>query len=298
VKALLKDIWSLVRGNAEAARVVPPRGISAWLITLTATAMTFLAVIALAFSFTASRVADAWAAELASSLTIRVAAPLEQMKMQTDATLNVLNTTPGITSARIIENEEQAALLEPWLGTGIDMERFSLPTLIAVEESEDGPDRKGLALRLQAEAPGAKLDDHGRWRAPMIAAAERVRNIGGFVLFLVLVALIAVVLLAVQAAVVSNAANISTLRLIGARDTFIVRAFVRRITLRALLGALIGAVVGLGVLMVQGQEEAFSAALGFAGREWIAAVLLVPIVGVITFAATRISAFMALRKLN
>jgi len=87
VKALLKDIWSLVRGNVEATRVVPPRGVSAWLITFTAAAMSFLAVIALSFSFTANRVADTWAAELASSLTVRVAAPIAQMKLQTEATL-------------------------------------------------------------------------------------------------------------------------------------------------------------------------------------------------------------------
>ncbi len=298
MSALLKDIWSLVRGNAEAARVVPPRGISAWLITFTAAAMTFLGVLALAFSFTANRVADTWAAELASSLTIRVAAPIAQMKVQTEATLSVLNSTPGITSARVVSNSEQAELLEPWLGTGIDMERFSLPTLIAVEETTEGPDRDGLALRLKAEAPGAEIDDHGRWRAPMIRAAERVRNIGGLVLFLVFAAVIAVVLLAVQAAVVSNAANISTLRLIGARDTFIVRAFVRRITLRALLGALIGAAIGALLLMFQGSDPDFSASLGFEDSEWIAAAALVPVVGIITFTATRISAFMALRKLS
>lgn len=295
---LLKDIWSLVRGNAEAARVVPPHGISAWLIVFTASAMTFLAVIALAFSFTASRVADAWTQELASSLTIRVSAPIEQMKVQTDATLEVLRTTPGILSARVVDNAEQAKLLEPWLGTGIDMERFSLPTLIAVEESFEGPDREGLGLRLKAEAPGAEIDDHGRWRAPMIRAAERVRNIGGFVLFLVFAALVAVVLLAVQAAVVSNNANIATLRLIGAQDTFIVRAFVRRITLRALLGGLIGAVIALVLVSLNADDETFAATLGFEGREWIAAILLVPLVGVITFTATRISAFMTLNRLS
>ena len=295
---LLKDIWSLVRGNAEAGRVVPPRGTSAWLIVFSAAAMSFLAVIALAFSFTATRVAGNWADELASSLTIRISAPIEQVKQQTDATLTVLNSTPGITSARVIENAEQAALLEPWLGTAIDMDRFSLPTLIAVEETRTGPDREGLALRLKAEAPGAKIDDHGRWRAPMIEAAQKVRNVGGFVLILVLAALVAMVLLAVQTAVVSNSGNISTLRLIGARDTFIVRAFVRRITLRALLGALIGAGLALAILFLGQVSDGDTPGLGFEGREWLIALALVPVIGVITFTATRISAFIALRKLN
>jgi len=104
--------------------------------------------------------------------------------------------------------------------------------------------------------------------------------------------------LAVQTAVVSNSANISTLRLIGARDTFIVRAFVRRITLRALLGALLGTGLAVITLLFQEPSDTISPGLGFIGQEWIWALVMVPIVGVITFTATRISAFRTLGKLT
>ena len=46
--------------------------------------------------------------------------------------------------------------------------------------------------------------------------------------------------LAANAALATNAQVIRVLRLIGARDTYIARAFVRRFTLRALSGAAIG----------------------------------------------------------
>ncbi len=294
----LKDVGALIRGNAEAGRVVPPQGVSVWLVAFTAAAMTFLAAVALAFSFSANRIANAWADELASSLTIRVSAPIEQMSIQTEATLEVLRTTPGISSAKVITNEEQAALLEPWLGTSVDIERFSLPTLIAVEETATGPDRSGLRLRLEAEAPGAEIDDHGRWREPMINSAKKIRNIGTFVVLLVLAALIATILLAVQAAIVSNSGNISTLRLIGARDSFVVRAFVRQITLRALAGAVAGAIVAVIVIAIQSGDADSTVTFGYQGREWIAPVLLVPVVGIIAFFATRTSSFSALRKLD
>ena len=294
----LKDVAALVKGNVEAGRVVPPKGMSVWLIVFTAAAMTFLAAIALAFAFTAHRIADTWSDELASSLTIRVSAPIEQMTAQTDATLEVLSTTPGIASARIVSNEEQSELLEPWIGTSIDFERFSLPILIAVQETSEGPDRDGLKLRLEAEAPGAQIDDHGRWREPMIREAKRVRNIGTLAIALVLGALISAILLAVQAAIVSNSANISTLRLIGAKDTFVVRAFVRQITLRSLAGSVLGAVVAALIVVTQSATGDVSIRFGFEGREWLTLLALVPIVGIIAFMATRLASFSALRKLD
>ena len=50
----------------------------------------------------------------------------------------------------------------------------------------------------------------------------------------------AMITLAANAALATNAQVIRVLRLIGARDTYIARAFVRRFTLRALSGAAVG----------------------------------------------------------
>ncbi len=45
-------------------------------------------------------------------------------------------------------------------------------------EADPGYDADGLRLRLAAEAPGAVLDDHSRWRRPLVAAAGRLRLLG------------------------------------------------------------------------------------------------------------------------
>ncbi len=295
---LARDIWSLIRGTPEATDVVPSRGISAWLIVTTSAAITFLAVLAIAFSLAMNRLSDRWGEELASSLTIRISAPLAQRKAQTEATLNILKSTPGVVSARIVTNDEQSTLLEPWLGTGIDLERFSLPILIAVEETAEGPDRQGLTLRLEAEAPGAVIDDHGAWRIPMIKSAENARDLGVAIVALVFVTLVALVVLAVQAAIVSNAQNISTMRLIGARDTFIVRAFVRRITLRSGAGAAIGALIASCVILLIAADQDSPFSLSFSGREWLYPILIIPFVASVAFFATRFSGFLALKDMR
>jgi cell division transport system permease protein len=56
----------------------------------------------------------------------------------------------------------------------------------------------------------------------------------------------AMITLAANAALAANAQVIGVLRLVGARDTYIARAFVRRFTLRALTGAAAGAAGGDG----------------------------------------------------
>ena len=51
----------------------------------------------------------------------------------------------------------------------------------------------------------------------------------------------AMITLAARAALAANAEVIRVLRLVGAKDSYIARAFVRRFTLRTLAGAAVGA---------------------------------------------------------
>jgi hypothetical protein len=155
-------------------RIVPSGGVSSWLILATAAIMAFLAAIAFAFAFSAARIADHWTADLARSATVRISVPADQIDAQTQRALEVLNTTPGIESASVVETSDQEALLAPWLGGVIALDEIDLPRLIAVVESPEGPDREGLRLRLAGEVPGARYDDHGQWRRPIVRTAGNV----------------------------------------------------------------------------------------------------------------------------
>ena len=60
--------------------------------------------------------------------------------------------------------EESAALLEPWLGTGLDLSDLPVPRLIVVRLSDPtGVDLAELGRRIKAQVPGATLDDHRAW---------------------------------------------------------------------------------------------------------------------------------------
>ena len=287
--------------DKQAGRIVPPSGASAWLTSFTAAAMSFLAVFALALSLASGRLADRWAGALDRSATIRISAADDQMAVQTAVVLDILSTTPGIAAVRALDKEEERKLLEPWFGPDLPLDALPLPQLIEITETAEGFDSDGLRLRLQAEAPGAVLDDHTRWRRPMAQAAVRLRLLGYLSIALIGATMAAMITLAAGAALAANAQVITVLRLVGARDSYIARAFVRRFTLRALTGAAVGAAAGtIGVAILPAADAAggFMTGLGFQGAGWLWPLTLPLIAAVIAFLATRFAAFRKLRELT
>lgn len=297
---LLNALSTVFIGDAQADRVVPPTGFTARLTLFVAGTMAFLAVFALALSLASGRLAKRWGDELAQSSTLRISAPAGQMAAQTEAALALLQGTPGVASARALSNEEQRALLAPWFGPDLPVDTLPIPQLIEILETDDGYDAAGLRLRLQAEVPGAVLDDHTRWRKPLERAAGRLRMLGWVAILLIGATTAAMITLAANAALAANAQVIAVLRLIGARDSYIARAFVRRFTLRALIGAATGTVLGVGAVLLlpaAQPEGGFLTGLGFAGGGWLLPLLVPPLAAIVAYAATGAAARRTLAEL-
>lgn len=298
---ILQNLRALVAGDRQSDRVVPPSGFTAQLTVFVAAAMAFLAVFALAMSLAAGRLADRWGDELARSATIRIVAPLDQRQAQTEAALRILETTAGVATARALSDEEQQALLAPWFGPDLALDALPVPRLIEVIEEGEGIDPVGLRLRLSAEVPGAVLDDHGRWRAPLVQAADRLRLLGWVSILLIGAAVGAMVTLAANAALAANAQVIAVLRLVGAQDDYIAQAFIRRFTLRTLLGAAGGTVLGLvAVFLLPSASDVggFLTGLGFQGAHWLLPLVIPVLAAAVAFAATGAAARRTLRGLT
>ena len=294
----MKAARSPLSAFADAGRVVPGSGHTAVLTTATAAAMAFLAVFALALSLSAGQLAVRWSQTLAQSATLRLSAPPAEIAAQTATVLEILRTTPGVASTRVLELDEQRALLEPWFGPDLPVEALALPRLIEIIEAPEGFDAVGLRLRLATEAPAAVLDDHTRWRRPLVQAAASLRALALVSVALILGAMAALITLAAGASLAANAQTIRVLRLVGARDAFIARAFVRRFTLRALIGASIGTGAGLlaFLLLPVAGEAGFLTGLGFRGMGWLTPLAIPPLATLIAWVATRAAAFRVLRR--
>lgn len=288
-------------GDPQADRIVPGSGFTARLTFMAAVVMGFLACFALAFATSAGRLADRWSTDLARSSTLRISAPDTQVDAQLQVALEVLQTTPGVASARIVTREEQQQLLAPWFGDDLPLDNLPIPQMIELVEDDSGIDAEALQFRLAGEVPGASLDDHQAWRAPLVRASNGLRNLGLLAVLLIGIAMIAMVTLAAQSALAANQRVIETLRLIGARDDYIAMAFIRRFSWRSLSGAAIGALLALLLIYFLPAQDGMGdiiSGIGFALGDWPKLIIIPVFAGVVGFVATRFAAYRALKGMS
>ena len=291
----MSRLLALLSGDPGAARVVPPSGATARLVWLATAAMAFLAVFAIALGAATVELGRSWRTELAGTATLRITSAGEARAADTRTAMAVLSTTPGVTEARVLTALEQEALLAPWFGRDLLLDSLPLPQLIEIATGDDF-DARALNLRLAGEVPAARLDDHDRWRAPLAEAQARLTTVTAAALGLIALTLAAITALAARAALAANHQAIEVLRLVGARDTWIARAFTRRIAWRAFAGALLGTAAALLILSrFPAAGAAGLPALRPQGLTWVAAALLPVLAALTAFLATRAAALRLLR---
>lgn len=283
-------------GNAP---IVPRSGLSAALTGLAAAVMAFLAVLALALALAADRLAARWDGALEGALTLRIAAPSGLRDTTAQSARAILEDTPGLAGFAEIDAEAQLGLLEPWFGNALPAETLSLPVMFDLRPAGSGFDAAALRGVLAAELPEAVLDDHGQWRAPLVSAAAGLRLTGYLAVGLTGLALAAVVGLAAGFSMASHAQVIGVLRLIGARDRFISRAFTRRFTARAGIGAVIGTLGAMALLaLLPGDAGGVLSGLGPQGRDWLAMAAVPLLAALVAWATTMLAARRMLRRVE
>ena len=301
MREAVRFLLELFSQESQRDRVVPPTGFTANLTLFTSAVMGFLIVFSLALSLAAARLADHWSDALARSATLKISAPLEQLDRQVNKALAILKTTPGVEKASVLDLDEQRRLLEPWFGPDVPIELLALPALIDIREDNKGFDSENLRLRLLADVPGAVLDDHSRWRRPLVIAAGRLSTLGWLTILLIIGASAAMITLAAHAAMSANAQVISVLRLIGATDAYIASAFVRRFSLRALIGAALGCIAAASAIYFLTEDDdklSILTGIGFRGLEWLWLLLIPLLIAIVAFLTTRRAAQKVLETLS
>jgi cell division transport system permease protein len=284
------------------APIVPRESISGRALVAVVAIMSFLAALSTGAMTMVRASAGQWQSEVASEITIQVR-PVDGRDIEADLrqAADIARATPGVAETRVYTKAESMGLLEPWLGSGLEIADLPVPRLIVVRTTGSGRlDTAQLGKAIAVQVPTASVDDHR-------AFVERMRLMSGTAVFgglvilvLVFAATVLSVTFATRAAMAGNHSIIEVLHLTGARDAFIASHFQRHFLVLGLIGGAIGSGAALLIFIIAaifnaifsgsaaGEEAAAlfgGAALGWSG--YLAIVAQTGAIALVTTLASR-----------
>jgi cell division transport system permease protein len=210
---------------------------------------------------------------------------------------------PGVKATRIVDRGATARLLEPWLGSGLNIDDLPVPRLVIVTIDENSPpDFAAMRAAITPKLPSAALDDHRTWVDRLVAMARTTVTIGVAVLALMLSATVLTVVFATRGAMAGNGHIIEVLHFVGAEARFIAREFRQHFLVTGMKGAAAGGAAAVLVFIVFSwwssrnmatpQADQATAlfgnfAIGSAG--YFGVVLMVLIIGALTAATSHVT---------
>ncbi|SEQ28845.1 cell division transport system permease protein [Devosia sp. YR412] len=300
---MIERVRALIPARKGAAPIVPEKSVAGRTLLLLITIMSFLSAVTLGGVVLVQKSAIAWSADVGREVTIQIR-PVEGEVMDSNlrTAVSLAQSTPGVASARAITVEESQALLEPWLGAGLDLTAIEIPRLVVVQLADPADaDIAGLERNLGA-IKGASLDTHAAWRQQLNTMAGTIVVSGLLVLILIGAATVLAIVFATRGAMATNREIVDVLHYIGASNKFIAGEFQGRFLSIGLQGGLLGTVAAVLFFTLIGtaaggmlSSEAGAQvgvlfgrfALGLAGIIGIAAV--VPVIAALTAITSRVT---------
>nr|WP_321461123.1 ABC transporter permease [uncultured Cohaesibacter sp.] len=293
--------------------IVPKGTIAGHALVLVIAIMSFLAALTVAAVSIISDATRDWQSDISRGATIQIR-QIEGVEMEGELAkaIAIARQSPGVTSAKALTTDESNALLEPWLGLDITFDDLPIPRLIELTiENPFAVDFNALSQRLQAEVPGAILDNHRFWVERLRSMAETAIFIGFTILVLVVTATVLTVVFATRSAMSGNKETIEVLHFVGASNKFIAGEFQRKFFTLGLQGALAGG--GTAVLtfliiqlLLRAQEgsaalDQMQALLGVVQlglNAYLGTLALVILIAIFTAITTRLTVMNTLKKLS
>ncbi|ODT70137.1 MAG: cell division protein FtsX [Pelagibacterium sp. SCN 63-23] len=300
---MARQLLSLIPRRAGAAPIVPEKSVAGRTLLLLVTIMAFLSAVTLGGVVLVQKSAIAWSADVGRELTIQIR-PVEGEVMESNlrTAVSLAQSTPGVADARALTLEESQALLQPWLGAGLDLSAIAIPRLVVVQLADPvDADIEQLQRNLQA-VRGASLDTHAAWRQQLNTMAGTMVLSGLLVLGLIGVATVLAIIFATRGAMATNREIVDVLHFIGASNRFIAGEFQGRFLSIGLQGGLLGTVLAILFFALVGAaagsvlpSEATAQVgvlfgqflLGLDGLVFIA--LVVPVIAVLTAITSRVT---------
>ena len=209
--------------------------------------MTFLACLTAGAALLVADASQAWRSDVLRDATIQVKPRSgDDVESLVAKAVAIAAQSPSVESARALSQAESEKLLEPWLGTGLDLSQLPIPRLILVRlRGQRSDDLSTLRSALVSAVPQAALDDHRMWAARLGTMASAVVTLAAALFALMIVAMGAAIGFATHGAVAGNREIVEVLHLVGASNVFIAREFEIHFRRLGFRGATIGGLAAI-----------------------------------------------------
>ena len=222
--------------------LIPGGSIAGNALVVVIAIMTFLACLTAGGALLVARASEDWRSEVLRDITIQLMPrPGDDLDSLVAKAVSAASQAPGSTGCAPIPPPSSEKLLEPWLGSELDLSLLPIPRLIVVHmRDQSGDELPGLRALLSSAVPQASLEDHRVWATRIGTMANAVVALAVALFALMMVAMATAIGFATRGAVAANREIIEVLHFVGASDGFIAREFETHFRRLGLRGALIG----------------------------------------------------------
>lgn len=283
------------------------RGSGGQLVTWIVGVMTFLTTLFLVITFALQQVQDYWTSGITGRMTIEIAYArdnpvTEDMKQNLVTELNKLKHI----SAKVLTQQDIAALVSPWLGDTAELAELPLPVLVDITRIEGIKDLSASDAEIEKTAqkiiPRATLDTHQEWLADIIRLAKTLRMI------LLAIALILALTAAMTVAATARTRlalhreEVDLLHLIGATDSYIATQFQRQAFRLATEGAAAGLAMALATMVIVAMVknrlgDGLIPGVDLTPLQWFTLLVTPLLAGGIAMLASRVTVLRALKEM-
>lgn len=264
-----------------------------WLVAF----MVYLAALALTCAMAMQKVVERWDQGLAGRLTVQVPPPAsgdpDLAAQQIDQVIDALADISGVRSVELLNQDDIADLLKPWLGETVMQQDLPLPTLIAVALDETmPPEREAIAARLAGIAPDIVVDDHQRWLGRLLDLARTIETIAALIVVAVMASAVITIIFVTRTGLAIHNQVIDLLHLIGAQDSYVARQFENHALLLGLRGGVIGLLLAVLTVLLIGyllerSQSGILPALALSFWEWLILISLPLVTAAIAMVTAR-----------
>ncbi len=309
----LRPAFDFRRRAAGETALVPRASIAGRALVTVVGIMTFLASLAAGAAILIGDTSRGWQDTVAREMTIQIR-PTSGRDLDADTAkaAALARGMAGIAAVRAYTKSQSEELLQPWLGSGLDLTELPVPRLIVVVlDQERRLDINVLRKRLAETIPGTSVDDHRLWLKRLAIMAKSVVFAASLIFILVLAAMILAVGFATEGAMAGNREIIEILHFVGAADSFISRQFQKHFFQLGLRGGATGGVLAILAFFVSeslaswlratpggDQIEAMFGDLSLGWNVYAAIALIAAGIAIVTGLVSRVIVLRHLRDLN